>query len=119
MENAIDYAGLVADGICPSPYTISVHVPRQGRASKEELLANPPYALYRPYLEALARSLLELDFFVRIVATKILSGEADPNAVDLCHYDVVVIVDDLSQLNERIGKIRTRFERHDNPGHRR
>jgi hypothetical protein len=118
LENAVDHAGLVAGGICPSPYTISVHVPRLGRATKDELLANPPYSLYRPYLEAPARSLLDLDF-VQIVATTILSRETAPSSLDLSHYDLVVIADELGQLSERIGEVRAQFERHDNPGHKR
>jgi hypothetical protein len=52
VENAPDYADLVAAGHCASPFTISVHVPRECRATKAELLASPGYAAYKPYLEA-------------------------------------------------------------------
>lgn len=43
VENAPDYADLVAAGHCASPFTISVHVPREGRATKTEILASPGY----------------------------------------------------------------------------
>lgn len=116
LSNAADYAELVADGTCASPYTISVHVPRQGRATKDELLANPPYSRYRPYLEVPAWSLLALDF-VQVVATTILSGEDGPTLLDLCHYDVVVAADQPGELEGRIHEVRARFTRHDNPSH--
>jgi acetylornithine deacetylase/succinyl-diaminopimelate desuccinylase-like protein len=118
LANAADYAGLVADGTCTSPYTIFVHVPRQGRATKHELLANPPYSLYRPYLEVPASSLLALDF-VQVVATTILSGEGGPTLLDLCHYDVVVAADQPAELEDRAREVRARFTRHDNPSHAR
>lgn len=116
LENAPAYAELVVQGLCRSPYTISVHVPREHRASKDEILGSPQYARYGPYLEASALSLLELAP-VTIVATTISHADDAPTLVDLCHYDVVIEAAMPEQLTQRIQQIRERFVRHDNPAH--
>ncbi len=88
VEAAPAYEPLVAAGACRSSYTISVHVPRDGRITKEDLPANAPYSQYRPYLEAPARVLLELDFLDIVATTMVTEGRL--SSIDLCHYDVVV-----------------------------
>jgi hypothetical protein len=118
VENAPDYASLVAAGYCRSPYTISVHVPRHGRATKDEILASPGYAVYKPYLEADAAELLAL-VYVEVVATTVVSAGVEASGVDLCHYDVVVAAGNDEELRERLAAIRERFVRDDNPAHRR
>jgi hypothetical protein len=118
LDNAPDYADLVAAGHCSSPYTISVHVPRAGRATKAMILASPGYAAYKPYLEADAAGLLALGY-VQIIATTVVAGPTEPSAVDLCHYDVVVVANDEHELRERMSAIRERFVRHENTAHRR
>jgi hypothetical protein len=118
LEHAPDYGDLVAAGVCRSPWTISVHVPRAGRATKDELLAVPPYVHYKPYLQAEAAALLGLGF-TQIIATTLVVGGVAPSQFDLCHYDVVVEAVDEAQLAGRIAAIRVRFSRHDNPAHRR
>ena len=105
-------------GVCRSPWIISVHVPRLGRATKDELPAVPPYVVYRPYLQADAATLLGLGF-TQIVATTLVVAGVAPSPVDLCHYDVVVEAVDEAQLRTRITAVRARFARHDNPAHRR
>lgn len=114
LDNAPAYAEFAAGGLCPSPYTISVHVPREHRASKDEILTSPQYARYGPYLEAPASSLLELSP-VTFVATTITHADEAPTLVDLCHYDVVIEAATPEQLTQRIQQIRERFVRHDNP----
>jgi len=116
LENALEYTELVDQGLCPSPYTISVHVPRERRASKDDILASPQYARYGPYLEARASLLLSLGF-VTVVATTIVHAEDPPTPIDLCHYDVVVEAVTPEQLRERVQRVRDRFARHHNPAH--
>lgn len=117
LDNAPEYADLVAAGHCATPYTISVHVPREGRATKAMILASPGYAAYKPYLEAEAAELLALGY-VQIIATTVAAGPTEPSAVDLCHYDVVVVATDEHELRDRMAAIRERFVRDENTAHR-
>lgn len=118
LEHAPDYRHLVEAGVCRTAWTISVHVPRLGRATKGDLLAAPPYVRYRPYLQADAAALLRLGF-AQIVATTLVVAGVEPSPVELCHYDVVVEAVNETELRTRITAIRARFTRHDNPAHRR
>lgn len=101
LEHARDYRHLVEAGLCRSPWSISVHVPRAGRATKDELLAVAPYVHYRPYLQAEAAALLGLGF-TQIIATTLVPVGVAPSPFDLCHYDVVVDAVDDIELAARI-----------------
>lgn len=116
LRNAPLYEDLWRTRLCPTPWALSVHVPRLGRASKEQLLAVPPYSRYIPSLEAEAATLLELPF-VEIVATTIVMPGVASSPVDRCHYDVVIDADDEQQLAACVGVVRKRFTRHVNPTH--
>lgn len=114
VENAVYYRALADKGLIESPWTISVHIPREGLASKSELLQGPPYSRYRPYLEARARDLLQLHY-LQIAATTLTVDGVDVSAVDLCHFDLVISAGDEDQLRNRISEIRGLFRREDNP----
>lgn len=113
IENASEHDDLVGKGICRSPYTISVHVPRPGLASKEELLASVPYVRYKPYLEAPARDLISAGF-VEIVPTTPTAEGVVPSGIDLCHYDVVIDARNEDELRRKIGHLPELFLRRDN-----
>lgn len=114
VENAGYYETLVGEGLIESPWTISVHIPREGLASTAELLQGPPYSRYRPYLHAPAKRLLQTGY-VQIVATTVTIDGVEASPVDLCHFDVVVSAEDEEQLKRRISEIRNLFHREDNP----
>lgn len=114
LENAAYYHDLVSRGLIESPWTISVHIPREGLASKSDLLQGPPYSRYRPYLEATAGDLLQLGY-VQIAATTLTVEGVAVSAVDLCHFDLVLSVRDEQQLRNRISETRDLFHREDNP----
>lgn len=118
IENAPDYTDLVAAGHVRSRYTISVHIPREDRASLEDILKEVPYILYRPYLEATANDLLAIPG-VDIVATTLVRPGHPVSDVDLCHYDVVIEAADEDDLRSTIVMLREKFAKHGNPAHER
>lgn len=114
LENAVFYQELAQEGLIRSPWTISVHIPREGVASREDLLKGPPYSRYRPYLHTLARNLLDLGY-VQLAPTTVTVEGTETSPVDLCHFDVVISAENEEQLKSRIAEIRALFEREDNP----
>lgn len=114
LENAEYYEPLMEAGQLPSPWTISVHVPREGLAGRDDLLGGPPYSHYNPFLEADAQVLLATGCVLIIPTTITMEGE-EPSAVDLCHFDLVLLAVDENQLYERITKIRQAFRKEQNP----
>jgi hypothetical protein len=114
IENARDYEPLVAAGLIKSPFTISVHIPRNGIAEYNDIIGSPAYVRYKPYLQADAGPLLALPF-VDIVATTPTEDGVDPGLLDLCHFDIVLEAGSHAELRARVAEVRTLFTKTPNP----